>query len=428
MHESIYIVSLPSNHVEYLNSFPKKGEDRDIFFCSDPPNAKLGSGGGSVYAIMQARDKRKKLYHREIVINSDGESRRLPAYSVQGKVMMPLPGKVYKTLLDIQVETIDTFLESDTDGFYRTAISCGDVLLDLKQVPFIPHYDLLCIGVKGELEKASKHGVFIVSQNANIFSIPIQVLQKPLVQQLEVLQEKFEIAIDSGLWLLSQKASDLLFKSSRGKGRELNYFDLYSSFPDIIKRHKLSIGVMYDSSDSHFYHFGSSKDLLRSAKSLNLDIKGSCWIDSSELSDKWILKGDNILTHIPKEMKGWELPHGVCLDFLPLKNGLKCLRVYGIDDLFKGTAIEGASFVNAPLLELAGIASLSTTIDIYELPLFPCSEDIDVLAFVGEWLSQWHLYYLKSSNKEVLETYKKLPKIAAKELGCMTDFEELYRK
>ncbi|MDO4790145.1 MAG: L-fucokinase [Porphyromonas sp.] len=428
MYESIYIVSLPKNHVEYLNSTSTNRWGKDIFFCSDPPGRKLGSGGGSVYAIKQARKQIRKSYHREIVINSDGESRRLPAYSVLGKVMMPLPIDGHEILLESQIATIRTLLDADTDGFYRTAISSGDVLLKPGKFASLPHYDLLCIGAKGSLESASKHGVFIISSNADTFSSPILTLQKPTLQRLEELKNKYQIAIDSGLWLLSQRASDLLFKSSTEKDGNVHHFDLYTSFPHLIEKHELSMGIMYSPSDSGFYHFGSGTDLLKSAQSLGLDMKSGCWIDDSRLDDGWILTGENILTHIPSEMKGWELPKGICVDLLPLKNRERCLRIYGINDLFRGTAQEDSTtFVDASLAEFSKKANLPTDTDIYDLPLFPCSDNINTLSYLGEWLSKRNKASDRNKDKKALEAYLKLPKLSARELGGMTDFKQLYK-
>ena len=68
---------------------------REIRFevCADPPEGRVGSGGGTLRALRRMRERGSsgRGFSRALVIHAGGESRRLPAYVPEGKLFAPLP-------------------------------------------------------------------------------------------------------------------------------------------------------------------------------------------------------------------------------------------------------------------------------------------------------------------------------------------------
>ena len=50
----------------------------------------------------------------------------------------------------------------------------------------------------------------------------------------------------------------------------------------------------------------------------------------------WALTCEHVLTGIPDNDWSLALPRGTCLDIVPFGESAFCVRVYGIDDLFRG--------------------------------------------------------------------------------------------
>ena len=112
------LLTLPPHFASYVrkhkNDFP---EVTAVF--SDPENKKLGSGGGTVNVLWkhgvipgtsQDTTHASVLKAKRVIIHSDGESRRLPAYASIGKCFMPFPvlkwsrgQRIDQTLFDFQL-------------------------------------------------------------------------------------------------------------------------------------------------------------------------------------------------------------------------------------------------------------------------------------------------------------------------------------
>ena len=111
------LLSLPPNLVGTFHDIT--GRSRDEYFCTcDPIGHRLGSGGGTAWLLHQAYLNEKGdsdfdawlASEKRILIHAGGQSRRLPSYAVQGKVLMPIPvfrwergQRIDQTLLDLQL-------------------------------------------------------------------------------------------------------------------------------------------------------------------------------------------------------------------------------------------------------------------------------------------------------------------------------------
>ena len=136
----------------------------------------------------------------------------------------------------------------------RTLIASGDVYIRAeKPLQDIPDADVVCYGLWVDPVLATHHGVF-VSDRKQPEALDF-MLQKPSLQELENLSKTHLFLMDIGIWLLSDRAVELLMKRSQKDASysDLKYYDLYSDFglslgnhPRIIddELNKLSVAIL----------------------------------------------------------------------------------------------------------------------------------------------------------------------------------------
>ena len=103
------------------------------------------------------------------------------------------------------------------------------------------------------------------------------MLQKPSVTVLDELIESHLFLMDIGIWLLSDRAVELLIRKSHNRpDGEIGYYDLYSDFglalgeepsrpdPEI---GSLSVAIL-PLEGGEFYHYGTSRELISSTLAL----------------------------------------------------------------------------------------------------------------------------------------------------------------
>lgn len=170
---------------------------------ADPPGCRIGSGGSTVACLLRVLERELSgmtvdranpqvwqdiLSERRILlIHAGGDSRRLPAYGPAGKVFVPIPGEsmspLPETLFDRQLATYADWLQPRLVG--QLLIVAGDVVLDMPAdtVQFSPGVCGLACEV--DLEQASRHGVFVVADDADgSGNKPVErFLQKPAGQE-----------------------------------------------------------------------------------------------------------------------------------------------------------------------------------------------------------------------------------------------------
>lgn len=384
-------ISLPRRAKAYFRMlYP----DDHYVIGSDPEGKFVGSGGAVNYLL-----KEHPLEEKCIVINAGGESRRLPAYSGYGKILVPIPvfkwsrgQKINQRLLDLQEDYLRRIVYHTSDRVCAVVAS-GDVLLLLPdQLPAIPDADVVFVATWGDEMVAHKHGVFVIKEGAE--TEVVKMLQKPTSQELSKWGQEYLYVIDTGTWLLSRKAVQVL--RSLGDG----YIDLYSYFDlETMKRFGLTSAV-YCLDQGRFFHFGTSSDLLESTYQLQnitqnqrsllsgrsqkhpslfaqnsllgqplLEAEGKeyIWIENAYIPAGWSLTNHHILTGIPKNDLSLKLPPYFCLDILPLKNNTFGVRYYGYHDTFKRGG------------ELFWGNALGDEEDPASLPLYPTIEDISEL-------------------------------------------------
>ena len=210
------LLSLPPNLVDCFHDVT--GLPRDEYFCSsDPKGHRLGSGGGTVWLLQQSRQWLGG--ERCIVLHAGGQSKRLPAYAVSGKILTPIPvfrwergQRLSQSLLDLQLPLYERMMEQAPQRL-TTMIVSGDVYIRAaERIGPIPDADVVCYGLWLDASIAKNHGVFVSDRRTP--GVLKQMLQKPSTEQLSNLLHDHFYLTDIGIWLLSDRAVRLLEKRS----------------------------------------------------------------------------------------------------------------------------------------------------------------------------------------------------------------------
>lgn len=328
------LLSLPPRSAEVFCSLMGRGGD-EWFAGSDPEGRKLGSGGGTVWLLEKAPPIPPCWgEQKQIVIHAGGQSRRLPAWAAMGKVLMPLPVwdktrgyKIGQTLLDAQLPLLERLMETAPAGL-NTLVASGDVLtisnyqLAISSWGSWAELDLVCLGVKTSREVASRHGVFVVGKERP--TRLVRMLQKPSVAELEQAEEDGECLTDAGIWLLSDRALDLMKARSTRDG-EVVFYDMYGEMGACIGEqprqrdgeiNDLRVAIL-PLRGAEFLHFGTTEDLLCSAGRLGIQ---------EEV--------EKALNPVGKDLFA---------DFVPVDESRWAVRPYGLRDAFRGSLDEGTT-------------------------------------------------------------------------------------
>lgn len=470
------LLSLPPNVVGSFHDIT--GLSRAEYFCtSDPVNQKLGSGGGTVWLLQNAFTAEKSTQdfskwlsqEKRILLHAGGQSRRLAAYAPSGKVLTPIPvfrwargQRVDQSLLDMQLPLYEMIMQKAPQSLH-TLIASGDVFLRATQpLQTIPEADVVCYGLWATPEQISHHGVFMMNRE-NPTALDF-MLQKPLTEkQAELMQTHFAL-MDIGVWLLSDKAVEVLRKKCVGKDANINTYDLYSEFGCALGTHPSKPDAELESLNvailplpgGEFYHFGTAPELLTSTISLQNLVKDqrfiiqkgvkrqtsvftqNCllenrptkkneyiWIENSKLSAGWDLSRHNIVTGVPQNNWQISLKDGQCIDVVPIGEKAYALRVYGYNDPSRGALDnEDTIYLGQPFKEWAAARHLplrefGIQDDIQSAQLFPVSESLEELEEL--------LHFILTGEGEA-ELFLHSARLSADELSVHANLYRLFKQ
>lgn len=423
------LLSLPPNLVNCFHEIT--GLSRDEWYCTnDPIGQKLGSGGGTTWLLEQCFDHTGwQPSERKILLHAGGQSRRLPAYAPSGKILTPIPvfrwergQKLSQTLLDLQLPLYEQIMSRAPKGL-NTMIVSGDVYIRAtKPLQEIPEADVVCYGLWLSDEIAKDHGVFVMKRETpNILEC---MLQKPSIKTLNNLLTDHYYLTDIGIWILSDRAVEMLCNKSKKDGKVSEY-DMYSEFGTALGTNpssgdedlkSLTVAIL-PLPGGEFYHYGTSHEIISSTLDIQNITKNqeeilhnsrkphpsifhqntkneikftsdnrNIWIENSHINSKWQLTSENIVTGVPEN--NWEisLKQGQCIDIIPLGESDYIVRPYGFNDKFAG--------------------KLQST------PLFPICQSVEevgnVLKFILDEINKKH----QETNNGDIDIL--LPEIAAK--------------
>ena len=424
------LLSLPPNLVECFHDITNTSHEE--WFCTnDPIGSKLGSGGGTTWAVNQARNSGFIAEgERCIILHAGGQSRRLPSYAPSGKILTPIPvfrwkrgQKLSQNLLDLQLPLYQQIMEK-APLCLTTMIVSGDVYIRANEpLQEIPEADVVCYGLWVDPSLAKNHGVF-VSRRDNPDQLD-HMLQKPSVETLGKLMQKHLFLMDIGIWILSDKALRLLMKHE-------DYYDLYSDFglalgnnPKIEdpELNALKVAIL-PLPGGEFHHYGTSREMISSTLAVqnsvidqreimqkgvkahpavfvqNADVKvkfssenSEIWIENSAVGDKWTISNKNIITGVPENDWTLTLAPEQCIDVIPFGEKQYVARPYGFNDTFKG--------------------------ELQSTPLFPIVDITDDLGAVLDWMTG------NKENSRGAEVFDKSRKISAEDISSYANLRRL---
>ena len=379
------LLSLPPNLVDCFHDLTHASHEE--WFCTnDPIGAKLGSGGGTTWALCKAEEAGwMKEGERVIILHAGGQSRRLPAYAPSGKILTPVPvfrwkrgQRLSQTLLDLQLPLYEEIMQKAPQSL-STMIVSGDVYIRANQpLQAIPEADVVCYGLWVDPQLAKNHGVFVSRRSTP--DVLEYMLQKPSVETLGELMKEHLFLMDIGIWLLSDRAVRMLkdksLLQSNPDGRQIKvedmkFYDLYSEFGLALGASpKIADPVLNDLKvvilplpGGEFHHYGTSPEMISSTLTIQNSVvdqraiikhgvkphpsifvqnsilqvqlnehNTNTWIENSFIGKDWTLACNNIVTGVPVNDWHLTLPEGVCIDIIPIGEQQWAVRPYGFSD------------------------------------------------------------------------------------------------
>lgn len=463
------LLSLPPNVVSSFHHISDLS--REEYFCtSDPVGMKLGSGGGTTWLLEQCAAGQGDFEswlgrEKRILLHAGGQSRRLPAYAACGKVLLPVPvfrwargQKLNQTLLDLQLPLYEKIMAQAPESLH-TLIASGDVYIrSTEPLQEIPEADVVCYGLWVEPSLAKNHGVFLMDRNS-----PDKldfVLQKPSVARLGELMQTHLSLMDIGIWLLNDKAINLLRKRSyNAKGERIAY-DLYSEFGCALGEHPTAVDEELNNlkvailplPGGEFYHFGTTPELLSSTLALQNLVKDqrkiiqmkvkkqpsvftqnsrvetaltenndNIWIENSHVGVNWTLTRRNVITGVPLNDWTIRIEEGRCVDVEPFGEHEYVLRPYGYADAFRGPLTdEKVLYMGKPVTEWLTAhhleaAAIAGNHDLQAAQIFPICKDESQLFRLLQWM------LADAPQEDLSEEWMALPRLSADEISAQAN-------
>ena len=463
------LLSLPPNLVDCFHDIT--GLDRKEWFCTnDPVGKKLGSGGGTAWLLQEyERSEHYSSSEKQLILHAGGQSRRLPAYAPSGKILTPVPvfrwergQKLSQNLLSLQIPLYERMMKAAPERL-RTMIVSGDVFIRASQhLGTIPDADVVCYGLWLGPEIAKDHGIFVSSH-----SEPARLkcmLQKPSMQTLsELLHDNYYLT-DIGVWLLSDRALEVLRKRSTDAAGNIRNYDLYSEFgcalgtdPTIEDEEvrQLSVAIL-PLPGGEFYHYGTTHEILSSTLAVQnivndqreimhhskkahpslfiqnslmetklTDSNYNVWIENSHVGRYWTLTHDNVVTGVPHNEWQISLMPGQCLDIVPVGEREYAVRPYGYDDRFRGeinditTLFLGKPFMEWMLKRFINMPVIEGANDLQSAKIFPVVCSLRDMEEVSRWMLS------EDAGEKGKEIWEKAKKMSADDISAQANLRRL---
>jgi fucokinase len=228
----------------------------------DIRDQRIGSGGATINAIRalaaetlsqgSGEQRPRDLVHwwaaqRVLMIHSGGDSRRLPQYSLSGKLFSALPVKTpwgeVSTVFDEMLALSSAWVEKVPAGL---VVGSGDVLLTFDVGALDWSRPGVCgVAMRQPIEVGMRHGVYVTDERGRVYAF----LQKPSAAEAKAaggILEDGQVALDIGLLRFAPesaaKLSELaglrerdgnlelgpgVFDEDAARERELPTIDLY---------------------------------------------------------------------------------------------------------------------------------------------------------------------------------------------------------
>lgn len=471
------LLSLPPNLVECFHDI-MHADHKEWFCTSDPVGRKLGSGGGTAWLLDACRKEEGEetglgdwlAKEKRILLHAGGQSRRLPGYAPSGKILTPIPvfrwargQRLTQNLLSLQLPLYEEIMDKAPERLH-TLIASGDVYIRATQpLQDIPDVDVVCYGLWVDPELAKNHGVFVSSRKE-----PEKLdfmLQKPSVEEMAGLMQDYLFLMDIGIWLLSDRAVELMVKHSTDKNGDVTFYDMYSEFglalgahPRIVDEELNSLKVaILPLPGGEFHHYGTSREMISSTlavqncvvdqraimhykvkahpamfvQNAELQLKltaenAETWIENSFIAKGWQLHSQNIITGVPRNDWALKVPEGVCIDVVPMGEKEFAARPYGFNDKFKGSLKEASTlFLGRPVTEWLAERGLAAEDirgyeDLQSAAVFPVTDSIADLGTVLQWMTDG------GQGEAGQAIWLKARKVSADEISAYANLRRLF--
>ena len=281
--------------------YPRELEFRVVH---DPPQGRVGSGGGTIHALAQLRESYGSAVDRRsiLLIHAGGESRRLPTYAPEGKLFAPVPVPSSTVLSPV---LFDVQLNLYLDYPWREGelvVASGDVYLDFDLRSVRADRGSVCgFAAPADFANGSRHGVFAFDRSGRRV---LDYLQKAPVETLKrdaALPGRQSCALDIGIVAFHGEGRERLRRAEQALGPSVAAgtvnVDLYveimtAALPGISldeyhrriagqsmldQPHQDAVFSLFSGlwlngilvRDSTFLHFGSVADVLDTARRLD---------------------------------------------------------------------------------------------------------------------------------------------------------------
>lgn len=174
---------------------------------------RIGSGGAAAYALRRVLEDRvaRKLPPtgmKVAIVNSGGDSRRLPHCSVFGKAFADLPFPLFaggpaSTVFDELLVAACAIPDHLSAG---VAVFSGDVLLGFDPDQLLPQPGVTGLACLAPFEVARRHGVYLCSPDGGKAQGYLQKPSREAVEEAGALQGD-QALLDTGLLLFDEEAS-----------------------------------------------------------------------------------------------------------------------------------------------------------------------------------------------------------------------------
>lgn len=180
-----------------------------FFICCDPPQGRVGSGGGTLYALRKFLDSvapdedaaRFLRSHSLVMIHAGGESRRLPCYIPEGKLFAPVPassGSLFSPcILDLELALYLKYPWVQGE----LVVASGDVIIDFDVDTLqLPVNDAITgIAAPESFEAGSRHGVFIFDPVSGMVTDYVQKASTDVLSRTARIEGTDACALDLGI-------------------------------------------------------------------------------------------------------------------------------------------------------------------------------------------------------------------------------------
>ncbi len=475
------LISVPPGMSEYLNEQQsdwcrrrlRADADAEVFVTSDPAGSRLGSGGGTIHLLHECKRQQgscdKPLgdwlsQRQRLIIHAGGQSRRLPAYASIGKLFLPVPfidglshQRFDQILADFQIPPYRQVLH-EAGSKPAIMINSGDVLLQFNPLS-IPEVqaDIVGLGMRVSPTLAQHFGVFFIDRRVPVRQPEKEIalfLQKPSVDDIRGRLAEHEFYVDTGMWLLSAKAVEVLFRACGWNEKNGTFAtpDGYPAFLDLYTDIGTSLGdgdlpprlaeagfgdltrSVVPLPAARFFHLGSSQQIFSFLEesqlaghqrqeyyfigtpddSLRPDSKSPVWADSCSFAAPIHTNGNNMLTGLPAGNAVDSLDRGWCVDVTPMVDGSGyALRPYHLEDNFRGPANDEASTIcglPAPhWLRARGFPACDT--DVFNLTIYPILRPEQISQSLVDW------FFAVEPDHQISQQVREWPRRSSRQIG-----------